>query len=110
MKISAKSFFHIGFHLLERPSHTMTESNIRIFKANFGTAPEIVEIVWSLLSEEEKWKPENLLLTFYFMKVYKTENVNATSCHVDEKTFRKWSWNGIDSIADLEEQVVRSLS
>ena len=51
---------------------------------------------------------KKLLIAFYYMKVYSTENVNATSCHIDEKTMRKWSWKGINAIAGLDHLVVRS--
>ena len=47
------------------------------------------------------WKPEYLLNALFFLKVYASEEVNATVAHMDEKTLRKWNWIVIKAISDL---------
>ncbi|KAH9095723.1 hypothetical protein LEN26_017765 [Aphanomyces euteiches] len=37
-----------------------------------------------------------------FLKVYATESIHATLAGVDEKTFRKWTWQWIEALADLQ--------
>ena len=52
----------------------------------------------------------HLLWTLSFMKIYGKERM---MCHLnrirDPKTFRKWVWLFIDSIAELESSVVSNL-
>ena len=43
-----------------------------------------------------------MLWTLAFMKLYDSEAVLAAICRCDEKTFRKWVWQGVDVLGDLD--------
>ena len=48
----------------------------------------------------------SIFLTIHFLKVYATEENNASHVGADEKTFRKWVWFYAECIANLERNVV----
>ena len=53
-------------------------------------------------------KPIHLLSALLFMKVYSSEAVLSPKVGMDEKTYREWNWQMIDSIASLAPDVVRT--
>lgn len=75
----------------------------RIFRAFFGTSPQVCEIVWDMLTTRRPPNsvPEHLLWALMLLKQYNIESVNATLVGVTEKTFRKWSLIYIRLIAHL---------
>lgn len=92
-----------------------TDMETRLFREFFGTSVEAVAIVWDLLARDsllpEKGRPKHLLWALHFMKAYPKQGpgcsvVGASAGAVDPKTFRKWVWDFIRAIADLEEAVV----
>ncbi len=99
---------------MSRPVRT-TDREARHFCEFFGTPVDAVEIVWDLLVREslllEKGRPKHLLWALHFMKTYPKQGpacatVGAPAGAVDAKTFRKWVWAFIRTIAELEEVVV----
>ena len=75
-------------------------------------------MVWDMLGEgglcPEKSEPKHLLWTLYFLKVYPREGpgcaaVGGSRGAVDPKTMRKWVWLLLERIAELADEVVRSL-
>ena len=90
----------------------------RRFRSFFGAQFEIVRMVWDMLGEgglrPEKSEPKHLLWTLYFLKVYPREGpgcaaVGGSRGAVDPKTMRKWVWLFLERIAELADEVVRSL-
>ena len=90
----------------------------RQFRGLFGACIEIVLKVWLMLGEgglhPKKSKPKHLLWTLYFLKVYPREGpgcaaVGGSRGAVDPKTMRKWVWLFLERIAELADEVVRSL-
>ena len=90
----------------------------RRFRGLFGARIEIVLKVWLMLGEgglrPKKSKPKHLLWTLYFLKVYPREGpgcaaVGGSRGAVDPKTMRKWVWLFLERIAELADEVVRSL-
>ncbi len=75
----------------------------RLFRAFFGTTPQVCEIVWHMLSTRRPphSTPHHLLWGFLLLKQYNIESVNAVLVGVSEKTFRKWSLMYIQLIANL---------
>ena len=62
----------------------------------------------------EKIKPKHLLWKLYFLKVYPREGpgcaaVGGSRGAVDPKTMHKWVWLFLERIAELADEVVRSL-
>ena len=54
----------------------------------------------------EKGTVEHLLRALLFMKVYPTEQVLSVWMEQDIKTNRKWNWQMIKAIAELETYIV----
>jgi hypothetical protein len=90
----------------------------RRFRSFFGAQFEIVRMVWDMLGEggfrPEKSEPKHLLWTLYFLKVYPREGPGCTAVGrsrgaVDPKRMRKWAWLFFKRIAELADEVVRSL-
>lgn len=81
-----------------------TISNIRRFRACFGTSPSVCSIIWALISDElpDNKEPMHLLIALNFLKTYSTESIRSVLFRVDEKTLRERQWNVIESIASLK--------
>ena len=87
----------------------------RHFREFFGTSVLVAVKKWELLKRDsllpEGSRPEHLLWTLHFMKVYPKQSpgcstVGASAGAVDPKTHRKWVWAFIDAVANLVDTVV----
>jgi len=82
------------------------------FMSLYGTEPQVVALLWSLLPDSVKNRngchPKHLLWALNFLKAYDTAINNGILFRCDEKTFRNWSWFMIESIEPLTHQVVSS--
>ena len=85
------------------------------FREFFGTSASIACLLWHLLVESglipEKGQIKHLLWTLYFLKAYPKRGpacaaVGGSKGAIDPKTFSKWVWSFINSIEELEEEVV----
>jgi hypothetical protein len=81
--------------------------NARSFRATFGLHSDLCFHLWLI----GNWtpggtKPNHLLWTLMFMKVYGTELVLCTIAGADPKTYRKWVWRVLNSIANCYNDVV----
>ena len=88
---------------------TLTED--RRFRELFGCGPLVALKVWSMLLEESNEMTGadvvHMLWAMMFLKVYAKETTLSTMAGgVDEKTFRKWSWQFVSAISSLETTVV----
>ena len=87
-------------------------STDRKFRAHFGVSPLVCYLVWMLLANAKRLptgaKPIHLLPALLFMKVYSSEAVLSPKVGMDEKTYREWNWQMIESIASLAPHVVRT--
>jgi hypothetical protein len=94
---------------LKRTLSASTER--RKFRATFGTSPAICSLLWGMLlpGTTRGAKPVHLLWGLMLLKLYNSESAHCNIAGVDEKTFRKWSWFFIDAIAELSDDVVRSI-
>lgn len=106
---SPTSFFAIGSRLWSggyRVIARETESNKRRFKEYFGCSPFLCSVIWSMLAGY--WliggapEPSHLLWALLFLKQYSTEAINGALAKCDEKTYRKWVWEMISFIAELD--------
>ena len=103
MKASILEFWVAGCivtkHDLGRSKHV----GLRRFREHFGTTPNICEIVWNLLDDQELHPhgalPIHLLCALLFLKLYESEHINRSLTGFDEKTFRKWQWLYVDLMA-----------
>ena len=92
---------------------TLTED--RDFRELFGCGALIAIMLWQMLIEflflPEGGSMEHFLWSLMLMKVYgKERTLCSLAGGVDPKTFRKWTWQFISAIADLESRVVSSYS
>jgi hypothetical protein len=86
------------------PDRTPARTKARRYKALFGVSSATCSRLWALgkPSLPSSAGPCHLLWTLYFLKQYGHEEVNASFCQSDEKTFHKWSWMVMQVLADLE--------
>lgn len=82
----------------------------RDFRANFGVSLQTIVDVWVDGKFKKKTKPKHILWALLFLKTYATEDRLSRQVQVDRKTFRKWLWPTIKSIADLHLSVVSLIS
>jgi len=69
----------------------------RKFRALFGVTPATCAYAWDRIinSIPDGGRPEHILWTCMFFKVYATEDAHSTLTNADPKTFRKWVWHFI---------------
>lgn len=118
MKLSWTLFKNIGLDIVNNSSqygfqhtdHNITQTARRDFITFFGVNWTICERVWNLLDEyglyQKTHKPEHLMWTLLFLRVYSNERVHATLVGTTTKTFRKWTWRVLEEIALLEPHLV----
>ena len=100
---SGEQFLLLASGLLGRaPGLTMTVAKRR-FRALFGVSPVVCAAAWSIAGPQlpRGARPKHLLWALMFLKIYGTEHTHAAIAHVDEKTFRKWSWAILELISNL---------
>lgn len=90
-----------------------TITDARRFRAFFGASAAVCSDIWGMLRPEETMpkgsKPEHLLWSLVFLKVYASEQVlRSLVGSPDEKTFRKWSQLFVLAISWLEFDLVSS--
>ena len=89
-------------------SATMTEDHQ--FCEVFGCGPLVALALWSLMLAESmvnNTSVVHMLWALMFLKVYSKETtMSLMAGGIDEKTYRKWVWQLVSLIADLEPVVV----
>jgi lipoprotein signal peptidase len=68
--------------------HHYTE---RLFNAHFGIAVYVLPVIYDFYRQRNVNPPrrDHILFALHFLKIYPTENVGASFCRCDEKTWRK---------------------
>jgi len=91
---------------MQRSAKLRLRMHNRRFRSGLGISSHVCSWYWNRLEEEcllpTGFQPKHFIWTLLFMKLYCAESVNAAICGCDEKTFRKWSWLGMQAIGDLE--------
>lgn len=109
---TAQYFEDLGMSLVGREKTTATHTKGRRFKAFFHQSPVMCSYGWRHLVESgwldsiNRPEPKHYLWTMMFLKLYGTEEVNASRVGCDEKTFRKWVWFYAEGIANLDKVFV----
>jgi hypothetical protein len=111
---SAKDFRELGAEIMNRSMGGSEGIFDTRWIAHFGAEPEVCVDVWSRLDEDDTLSgpddeavfPCHLLWALLFLKTYDTEPVLAGMCGADEDTLRKWAWDFVEKVSDLEDQVV----
>ena len=115
MKLNFKDFYILGLEIINKvkydKTHTPTANQEREFRSQFGASWYVCADVWNLLDMHEiglesKKEPKHLLWAMLFLKVYGNEKTHAVMCSTSVKTFRKWVWDMISQISQLEIVVV----
>ena len=81
------------------------------FRSSYGCAPSVVCILWEYLVDTgnlpEGGALEHLMWTLCFMKTYtKAKELSVLCGGADKKTIRKWAWQFIEALSDLESLIV----
>ena len=119
--LDADEFEALGRAVAKYEYSNSEKVKTRRFKAEFGVAPDVLVDVWDLLLESRFLRrklrftamrcrspnPEHMLWALMLLKQYSLTSSLAKNVRVDEKTFRKWSWIYLESMAELDREVVR---
>ena len=93
-------------------------TNLRRFKAHFGSDPRVHAKIWEDLQTTPirkaniggaKMSVDSFLMAIYFLKKYPTEQTMAAVFKKGEKTCRKWVWCYMSKIQALKREKVRRL-
>jgi hypothetical protein len=76
------------------------------FRLHFGVPPVICSDVWRLGRFQAGTRPVVILWACLFMFTYMTEVILCSMLGVAAKTFRKWVWPVIHSIAAVAPRIV----
>ena len=84
-------------------SHVSTGTVHRRFRSFFGASPKFVSQAWDRIRRKLKAGAnlKHLLWVLFFLKNYDVEHVNAAVANVDEKTFRRWFWQFVMLLSEL---------
>lgn len=76
----------------------------RRFKDFFGISSTMCSILWDIVYYKlpAGCEQKHFLWSLMFLKQYSTETVNSALARADPKTFRKWVWQIVNIIADLQ--------
>ena len=94
---------------LNKTTHALDKE---ICSSLIGTSYSVCSELWNLMELSNKEgtkgaKPKHLFWALLFLKCYCTEAIlTRVVGGVDEKTFRKWTWLFVGSIAELKPRVV----
>jgi hypothetical protein len=85
------------------------------FREFFGTGPSVVSKLWIMMADHavitSEGEIKHLLWTLHFLKAYPRQSavcsmVGGSTGAIDPKTFWKYMWPFVCSVADLETVVV----
>ena len=114
MILSWKNFYSLGLEMVNNqvidPNSTPNRNKDLEFRSQFGVSWFVCSNVWQLLEmnfPNRKREPKHLLWGLMFLKVYGSEKTHSSIAGCDVKTFRKWAWNVLQDISNLETIVVR---
>ncbi len=107
MPLTSEEFERLADDIFTRRSAKLRlRMRNRRFRSGLGISSHVCSWYWNRLEEERLlptgFQPKHFIWTLLFMKLYCAESVNAAICGCDEKTFRKWSWLGMQAIGELE--------
>ena len=109
---SAEYFEELGFAVIGKHPHKGSAAvQLRIFKSWFGARPEVCLSVWRLLEQAGFLKKKKMflihpLIGLYFLKNYCPADKGTSDLGCDVKTYRKWPWLIVKSLAKLDKNVV----
>ena len=111
--MSEHEFWIIGCEIANHNNGLASTEHLgrRRFRGLFGTTPNICSIIWQSLSDNGLHPPGAkpllfIIMCFIIFKSYCTAEINKSITGLDEKTFRKWTWQYIKLIA-LDIDVVK---
>jgi hypothetical protein len=108
----ARNLHPVQFLFLARRFSSRIFSGRRIgasnqeFRWHFGVPPVVCSDVWRIGSFQAGTRPVYILWALLFMFTYMTETILCSMIGVDPKTFRKWVWPVIHSIAAVAPRIV----
>jgi len=109
-----KFWYELGMRLLKKPKlqfNRATPTSLRVYQEHFGCSPLVHDKCWRMLSPNlvelyPDVDPVHLLWACLFLRVYSKEAIHASLVGCTQKTFRKWVWNVIYALSDIECEVV----
>jgi len=93
-KMIESSFTECGMAIINRshihPTRSVSDST---FISLYGASPTVCNLLWNLLTtiRPESARKIHLLYALLLLRNYNNEEMNASLCDCDRKTFRYWS-------------------
>lgn len=81
------------------PQDTALADADEAFRAMFGIGTVVCANLWRACAWHGKVKPIHLLWGLMFLKTYATQAVLVAIAGCTKKTFRKWTWKVVKSMA-----------
>lgn len=100
---SPRYFQNMAAKILNKNSYTYSKISCRQEKELFGVSSLVCYSIWEAIYEglDDCSKPEHLFWALIFLKTYSSENTHSIIAGCSPRTFRKWSWEFIGLISNL---------
>lgn len=106
--INLDTTFHLQKIYVRR--NMIKKCELESYKAHFGVSPLVTKAIWMLLFQHnilpKGGLPVHLLWSLMFLKIYSSAKVLASIAGCSVKTYSKWTWQFVKSIAKLKGHVV----
>lgn len=117
---TVEDFYRLGKEVQNRSGQKICvqATEDRRFREYFGCSVHTAIKCWELLNQHEKLDPDcdvmKMLWAMYFLKCYPLTQeacaaAGGTDGAIDPKTWKKYVWPAVYSIADLEAEVVSNI-
>jgi len=100
---SPRYFQNLTANILNKTSYIHSKRSLRQEKELLGVSSLVCYSIWEAIYEklDDSAKPEHLLWALIFLKTYSSENTHSIIAGCSPVTFRKWSWEFIVHISNL---------
>jgi len=111
-RVNECTFLQEGYQIMgwmANPHWQNDTTLMRRFRSAYGINPYVCNIVWSIIVNNNSQEfstssvcPKHLLWTLLFLRQYNSSEVNSAITGADEKTFRKYTWEFIYYLANMD--------
>ncbi len=111
MQNDSDFFLQLGLSLVLGGGRQHSQSQAtKQFHSLYGASPFVCSLLWGMIvgfGELDPYcHPKHLMWTLLFLKTYLPETILSIMLDATEKTIRKWIWYIIDTLSDLEPDLV----
>ena len=115
VRVDPPAFMELGRQIMGFPRPVRRETELKRFRAHFGTTDIRCTIIWRMLRANADSvqvigrgpRPQHLLWALLWLKTYDTESILCGKVGCDETTYRKWIWRFVEAIAIVLPSVIK---